>query len=568
MLEGLFLVVAGVIAGIGLLIATVTAIGEACGLVGRYAVLTVRVLHLRTPEYEVIAPYRPQDEPVPAYRNYFLGQALRDVRQLTVLGPRMVRGTVAEHARTAYRENVTDSAGGVLDLVRGLSIALGHLVGGVLAAPLLAAVLLLHAVLVLLPAGAALAAAGLLRGLDLVALRLRGLGRGMLCPSCFERVRRPAYACPRADCLRRHPDIGPGRYGVLRHRCQCGQVLPTLRWLMRPAGRLQPYCPHAGCGEPMNKDAGHMRELALPLIGGRAAGKTQLMAAMTTALEYAAAHGGPAFRPADEESRERYEVAREVLTIGGHPRSTRPERSRAHSFVRGGRLSRRLIHVFDTAGERFTSREGTDPLRYASAARTFVFVLDPLAVDDRWPGVDRALASPVHPEHVFGPAVQAVRAMGTPRARRRLAVAISKADLLEAYGLLPERREGSAAAREWLCAELGLTNLVHAMEHHFREVRFFFTAAVLEGAGDSGAGGGGPGAAESGAAGPGAAGPGEEDGDAGDAGPPRVDPSIGPLADWCLGRRPARATRGDGRAGFRAGLGTGPGAAGRERVRS
>jgi hypothetical protein len=89
------------------------------------------------------------------------------------------------------------------------------------------------------------------------------------------------------------------------------------------------------------------------------------------------------------------------------------------------------------------------------------------------------------------------------RRRPRLAVAISKTDLLAGHGILPDRLDDSATARTWLTEDLGQGNLVRAMEGRFREVGYFFTAAVTDGTG-------------------------------------AVDRSIAPLVTWCLSARPPR----------------------------
>ena len=94
---------------------------------------------------------------------------------------------------------------------------------------------------------------------------------------------------------------------------------------------------------------------------------------------------------------------------------------------------------------------------------------------------DRTLASTVDPEEVFGRSVQAVAAMDAPLKRSRLAVAISKTDLLAGHGLVPDRLDDSDGARAWLCEGLGLRSLVQAMELDFQEVRYFCTAAVADG---------------------------------------------------------------------------------------
>lgn len=510
MLEAFALLLAllvGIYLAILSLIAALRAIGLVGELLGRYGRLVAGVLFRRTPEFETIPPHRPHDEPVPAYRNYFFGPALRDLRQLLALGQRMYRTCVGDRFRDATGEYPREAD----NVLTGVSTALTHCaglaIGTVLSLPLLASLLLLHTLAVAALSGAARLTAGVLRSVDRAVLRMRGLHKGMLCPHCFERVPYPAYECPRETCRRRHSDIRPGTYGILRRRCQCGGRLPTLLILMRRNGRLQAYCTHRSCGKPMNADAGHAPELVLPLIGGRAAGKTQLMAAMLMSMEEAAGNGGPSFRFADDDSLGGYRVLREVLQIRGHTRATQRALPRAHTFVLGSGLSERLIHVFDTAGERFVNRDDTDALRYARAARTFIFVLDPLAVDAFWtrldpppgPMVDRTLASPVPPELVFGQSVQAVIQMGASLKQSRLAVAISKSDLLDRHGLVADRHDGSEWARGWLSEELGLGNLIRSMEGEFKEVRFFFTAAVTL----------------------------EE---------PRVHASIAPLVDWCLDR--------------------------------
>jgi hypothetical protein len=214
---------------------------------------------------------------------------------------------------------------------------------------------------------------------------------------------------------------------------------------------------------------------------------------------------GPAIRLTDPESTANQRVLNEVLEIQGHTRPTQKALLRAHSFVRGSGRAERLVHVFDTAGERFVNREETDALRYVREARTFVFVLDPMAVDAFWsrldpagPKVDRTLAPTVDPEDVFSRSVQTVRTMGTHLDKARLAVVLSKRDLLAGQpALLPDRPDDSDTAREWLCERLGLRNPVKTMDLEFAEVRFFCTAAVADKEG-------------------------------------RVDPSIADFVEWCL----------------------------------
>ncbi|WP_052230323.1 hypothetical protein [Streptomyces sp. CT34] len=112
--------------------------------------------------------------------------------------------------------------------------------------------------------------------------------------------------------------------------------------LMSRDARLSGHCGHEHCGKPMNPDAGHLPELILPLIGGRVAGKTQLMAAMVKSLENTAEDGGSAIRLVDPELTASQRVLNEVLEIQGHTRPTQKTLPRAHSFVLGTGRAERL----------------------------------------------------------------------------------------------------------------------------------------------------------------------------------------------------------------------------------
>ena len=327
----------------------------------------------------------------------------------------------------------------------------------------------------------------------------------------------PAY--PRT-CRRRHNDIRPGQYGIFRRRCECGRYLRTL--ILLGSYRMDAYCTHTKtCGHQMSDSTGRFREIVLPLLGGRAAGKTRLMAAMLVAMQDSAqqADRQVGVRLANLETTAAYDELSTVLDEHWHTSGTKADLPHAHSvLLRTGRRTR-LVHIFDPAGERLLSRDRTDELRYLPAARTFLFVLDPLSVPAFWDAlseqerskIDPLLASDVHPQVVFDRAVQQAIEMGAKPRGARLAVAISKTDLIEHARLLDGRTDDDQWARSWLDEKLGLYNLVQAMDNEFgrSRVRFFFTAAVT-------------------------------------VAPGRAHPSIAPLVSWALGvpLRPAIAPPG------------------------
>jgi hypothetical protein len=391
------------------------------------------------------------------------------------------------------------------------------LLGAALDLPVAALLLALYATGLGVAVAVVHATATVLRLLDRAVLWAKDLHRGMICPHCYEHVGYPWYRCPEPACRALHTDIRQARYGVWRRRCLCGARLPAL--LLTGAHRLAAGCPY--CEKPMSDDTGLAREVVLPMVGGTSAGKTQLMAAMLMALVEAAGRGGRAVTLADADTRRQYAYLRSALARRGHVRGTSRELPHSHALLLGAGREQRLVHIFDAAGEHYTSRDGADALRYAADARTVVFVLDPMAVPAFWDGLtaaeraalDPANASAVDPHLVFQQTVRAMLGMGAALGRSRLAVAVSKADLTGGHGPAPSTPYGAPggpsggpsggavdgeAVREWLENRLGLGNLVRSMRAEFRETRFFRTAAV------TGADG-------------------------------LVDPSVAALAEWCLG---------------------------------
>lgn len=467
-------------------VAGAAALFAATALIVDYGVVVRGVMFARTAQFQVLPPYRPEDEPEPAYRQYFFGPAVRDLRQVVMIAPQRCQQRAQRYgSRITVAFITAPPVSGLFTVPIGLTLWLGLVVGVGLAAVIGGCVAIVHIAAVATVQILARASIGILRAIDSVTLRVKGI-RGMLCPWCYERSAYPSYECP--QCHRRHRDVRPGKYGVLRRRCQCGDSLPTL--LLLGSYAMPAMCTNLPrCGRQMSDETGRFAELVLPFFGGRSAGKTRLMAAMIMGLDEAGAELGASIALADAETRHSYDVLREVLDIEGNTLGTRGELPRAHSVQVAIGRSTRLMHIFDAAGERFVDIERTDELRYLSAARVFVFVLDPMALPQFWaqltPGerddLDPALGSDMLPETVFHQSVQTMIQMGAKVHRARLAVAISKTDVIEHTAILDGRRDDSSWAERWLTESLGQGNLVRAMQNEFAEVRFFFTAAVTVG---------------------------------------------------------------------------------------
>jgi hypothetical protein len=380
----------------------------------------------------------------------------------------------------------------------------GLVVGVLPGAVLLAAVAVTHALTTVVLALGWRAIGLLVRFVDSVLLRVRNIR--MLCVACFEAMPYPAYHCPR--CRETHWDIRPGPLGILWRTCRCGERMPTL--LLLGSASLDAQCPGRACGAELPHGPGTSTELVLPVLGATAAGKTRLMYALVVALEELTSQPGVSVGFADDWTARRLADARVHLDSGRATAATPPALQRGLVLrMRVGRR-RRLIQLFDAAGERFASEERTTELRYISRGRTFVLVIDPLSVDGFWNGLtpdDRERLGPLRPVGVPQPALiyqqSADRILdlgGSPK-RSRLAVVFSRADVLGASG-----REDL----EVWAAEMGLGGLLRAARLDFGEVTLFHTAAVVRGA--------------------------------------RVDPSISPLLTWLL-KTPEPAAFDEGSAG-------------------
>jgi hypothetical protein len=319
-----------------------------------------------------------------------------------------------------------------------------------------------------------------LRAFDGALLRLRGIR--ITCPGCYRRISYPAYQCPACGAL--HHDVRPGRYGILTRRCSCDhQTLPTL--LLLGSHRLTAFCPHPGCEVPLAVGSGTATELLLPIVGGQNVGKTRLLTVIVKVLQDLAVQDGGALEFADQTSGRRIAGLQPAVAAGEATRPTPPEQPRAYSMYLTRRRARtRLIHLFDTAGEKFYDSEVLSELRYLGPSRTFLFVIDPLSIDQIWSRLDQPTATRLSavrarrsPEFVFQQVLDNVERMAVDPKRARLAVVVSKADLLPGAGI-PSPEPDSAAVQQWL-DDAGLDNLLRTIGHAFGEVRFFHTSAML-----------------------------------------------------------------------------------------
>jgi hypothetical protein len=446
------------------------------GMPAAYLRGLARVLVRRDPAWLARAgpvrwPTAPADGD-PAVLQYFYGPAIAD----------------ADHAaRTAYRDcrglwlqcaglvgSAFDGDGIVFSAPFGVGGAVGLAVGGVFGVAAAAACACIHLLTVGVCAVLVRAAGAGLRAADSVMLRIKNIR--MVCPSCGEGVPYPGYECPNPGCPRRHQDIRPGRLGILRRYCQCGTRMRTL--LLFGSAGMSAFCP--SCRQSLEHRPGQAPETVLPLFGAVSAGKTRLLFALVTQLRLWSAGAPSRLRAefADADTTSKLEHASELLSPESVTAKTPAELPRAYMVRLITASGARVLQMFDPAGELYYTDEQIARLRFLNQARTFILVIDPLAVpafwdrlpEERRAGLDATRAAAPPPDVAYQVALQRIQALRVPLRRSRLAVVFSRADLTD---------EPAADVAAWARVDLGLGNLVRSARLHFGEARFFHTAAVL-----------------------------------------------------------------------------------------
>ena len=297
------------------------------------------------------------------------------------------------------------------------------------------------------------------------------------CPRCYHVTPRPAYRCP--GCSELHRDIRPGRLGLLHRRCECGHLLPTM--VLRAAWRLEAVCQR--CQEPLRVGAAALRDVRIPIFGDTSAGKTRfLYAGLDSLIDTTSRARIPLGFP-EEESESQATVALDLIRSGQDTVKTSRILPIALSCRIGSGASSTLVHLFDAAGEHYRGAEGHDSLGFLDHGHGLVYVLDPFsigAVRDRVAGQNAlttrlANAAAGDPETAYGEVVSRLRDSGVKAAAQRLAIVVSKTDLLTEGGLeLPAESEAIA---EWLTG-MGVHNVVLSARRDFAEVRYFAVASL------------------------------------------------------------------------------------------
>ncbi len=300
------------------------------------------------------------------------------------------------------------------------------------------------------------------------------------CMECMHVTPWPAYRCP--SCTEVHHDVNPGKLGTFTRLCHCGKGFPTLA--SRAAWKTTAECKR--CKKTLPEGSGAVRDIRIPVFGDANAGKTRFMFASLNSVMAKAERTGIAITFPDAPMGEEIRRGRELIAGGRNTVKTSPGGVAITMRLREGRQSD-LIHLFDAAGEDYSEAQKYEKLRFLDDSQGLAYVLDPFSIESVRKQVSSqqggilAVANPAEndPDLAYGEVITRLRDGGVPVSAQRLAVVVSKADLLRGTGL--DVPADSAAIEEWL-VRMGLQNLVMAMGREFAEVRYFAVASLDVGA--------------------------------------------------------------------------------------
>ncbi len=488
---------------------------------------TAPIWHLRI---EPPSPGTSRQHREPSYRSYFFGPVFRDYAQAVQTAARCgwertFAGSPAINPPIGSRSNLRDSlAKRIFDTWSSIGLWLpiepsvvklvtsGPMVGGMVGVGLGAAGAGILATLISVVFGLVLGLtvlatvifAGILRFIELAVLQTRGIT--LECSSCHRRVGSPAYSCK--DCPPGNPALHrrliPGSLGVFFHVCRCGNSLPTL--LLLGKWTLPAYCQHEGCNKPLPLKGLTAPTFHVPVVAGRAAGKTVFMMAAVASLEPMLQSDPATAEFADPQARKEYLRVRSALekaAFGGIG-ATLPEISvRAFNIYVGaeGSARRRLLYLYDAAGERYETSDGVATFRFLGHTEGVILIVDPFSFEAvrRVVQADvlaRLRHSQADADEVFSRFAQTLRENLGVRTNRKMdvpvAVILTKCDGLlataevahpydelgDAAGEVTARSVRSDAVRRWLEVVAGQQALLAALENTFGRCGYFAVSAL------------------------------------------------------------------------------------------
>jgi len=320
------------------------------------------------------------------------------------------------------------------------------------------------------------------------------------CPYCHKKSTLPEYLCD--NCGSVHANLAPNSYGILHHKCKCGQKLPATFFLNR--GRLQARCPD--CHQILHREHVESTRIFIPILGGPSAGKSAFMFSVIRKwIDEKASEFGFTAEFIDSGTEADYKLAVDQLDKGKVPAKTLDSIPKAFNLaLKNGGETKWLMYIYDPSGEAYQDSEHLPAHRYHEYFSGMVLIVDPFSIpavrrdyeielSKTWSSVN---PSQLNIEDVLSRVIltmeESFGLSKTAKIIKPLAVVISKVD---AFGL--EQIVGEDAVEKMFAGTLskkrsdirneiirrqliewGEESLVHQIDTRFDNVRYYTCSAL------------------------------------------------------------------------------------------
>ena len=196
------------------------------------------------------------------------------------------------------------------------------------------------------------------------------------CPNCQSKFSLPSYLCP---CGLEHDLLTPGKYGIFKRECNCGNLLPTT--FLNGREKLQAKCPE--CGHSIS-EGGLQSSWCIPVVGGPSSGKTCYINMTMMSLQNISESKYGLIFDYEDNGLDDYKLNSNKLINCQLPAKTADKRLKYYQFsLTPEGATKQLISLCDVAGELFNTNISGNEMttqigfHYANA---FILIIDPLAI--------------------------------------------------------------------------------------------------------------------------------------------------------------------------------------------
>lgn len=446
----------------------------------------------------------------PAKKNYFLEKGFSDL-WATIKDSFKLN---AQSAKKNFKAIGANGKGGRIRRLAGALMRLFAIVSTFVFGTIITTVFsLIHIIVLSVIMAVVYLAFGVSRLVDNVYIGIHKIS--VVCDKCKIKTTLPGYKCP--TCGSVHYRLRPNVYGILLHKCNCGQKLPATFFLKtknnlsgqkQSRSQLPALCANPNCASQVY--AAESRPICIPIAGSRSVGKTAYLTAVSYELiENILPSNGVEVQFYTAEKMIQYADIASNFAAGKTSMTIEPANTQQPSafslsyFVNHQSLKpRRLFHMFDISGEAFVGNSEHERQLHYAYSNGVILIIDPFCIpdikgqfEDNLNNIDKLACATEDIDAVAAALVAKMQNVNMLATGKKidiaLAVVINKIDEPGVCDYFDSQAQnefsaknscGSNDANHLMCRQFLLNhsmgNFVNTVEVNFKTVRYFSASAI------------------------------------------------------------------------------------------